>query len=312
MCLACEEQEYFFRLWCADFLARGEMPPGVTAEDLEALGLPLPKPPGDGSEPRSNERQAAVSRYSRQHVCLRQSGRMTDLTSLTLADARDRLRGRELSAVELADAHLAAMETARALNAYVLETPDQARAMARAADARLKAGDARPLEGIALGIKDLFATKDVRTTACSHILDNFLPTYEFDRQRQPLARRRGDARQAQQRRVRHGLVERDLVLRPGDLAVAAKGSEHAAGSGRLVGRLGRGGGGGALPRCNRHRYRRLDPPARGLHRHRRHQADLRPLLALGHRGVCVLARPGRAVRAHRARRRHPAHVDGRA
>ena len=47
MCLACQEQEYFFRLWCADFLARGEMPPGVTADDLEALGLPLPKPPGD-------------------------------------------------------------------------------------------------------------------------------------------------------------------------------------------------------------------------------------------------------------------------
>jgi hypothetical protein len=43
MCLACEEQEYFFRLWCADFLARGEMPPGVTTEDLDALGLPPPK-----------------------------------------------------------------------------------------------------------------------------------------------------------------------------------------------------------------------------------------------------------------------------
>ena len=103
---------------------------------------------------------------------------MTDLAALTLADARDRLRGRELSAVELADAHLAAMEKARVLNAYVLETPDQARAMAQAADARLKAGDVRPLEGLPLGIKDLFATKDVRTTACSHILDNFLPTYE--------------------------------------------------------------------------------------------------------------------------------------
>jgi hypothetical protein len=44
MCLACEEQEYFFRLWCMDFLARGEIPPGLTAEDLQALGLPLPKP----------------------------------------------------------------------------------------------------------------------------------------------------------------------------------------------------------------------------------------------------------------------------
>ncbi len=103
---------------------------------------------------------------------------MTDLTSLTLADARDRLRRREFSATELADAHLAAMEKARALNAYVLETPERARAMAQEADARLKAGDARALEGLALGIKDMFATKDVRTTACSRILDNFLPTYE--------------------------------------------------------------------------------------------------------------------------------------
>ena len=103
---------------------------------------------------------------------------MIELTSLTLADARDRLRKKEFSAVELAQAHLAAMEKARALNAYVLETPEQALAMAQAADARLKSGDARPLEGIALGVKDLFATKGVRTTACSHILDNFVPTYE--------------------------------------------------------------------------------------------------------------------------------------
>jgi aspartyl-tRNA(Asn)/glutamyl-tRNA(Gln) amidotransferase subunit A len=103
---------------------------------------------------------------------------MTDPTSLTLADARDRLRKRELSAVELAEAHLAAMAKARTLNAFVLETPDQALAMAKQSDARLKAGAARPLEGIALGIKDLFATKDVRTTAGSRILDNFVPTYE--------------------------------------------------------------------------------------------------------------------------------------
>jgi len=103
---------------------------------------------------------------------------MTDLTSLTLADARDRLRRREFSAAELAEAHLAAMEQARALNAYVLETPDLARAMAQAADARLHAGDARPLEGLALGVKDMFATKDVRTTAASRMLEGFLPTYE--------------------------------------------------------------------------------------------------------------------------------------
>src|SRR6202011_1863521 len=75
-------------------------------------------------------------------------------------------------------AHLAGIERARALNAFVLETAEEARAMATAADARLKAGEARPLEGLPLGIKDLFATRDVRTTACSHILDNFEPTYE--------------------------------------------------------------------------------------------------------------------------------------
>src|SRR5258707_3560262 len=103
---------------------------------------------------------------------------MSELTSLTLAEARDRLRRREFSAVELTDAHIAVMEKARALNAFVLATPERARTMAEAADARLGAGDGRPVEGLALGIKDMFATKDVRTTACSHILDNFLPTYE--------------------------------------------------------------------------------------------------------------------------------------
>src|SRR6188508_2437795 len=103
---------------------------------------------------------------------------MTELTALTLAEARDGLHKRAFSAAELADAHIAAIEQARALNAYVLETPDAARAMAKDADARLKTGDARPLEGIPLGIKDLFATKDVRTTACSRILDNFVPPYE--------------------------------------------------------------------------------------------------------------------------------------
>jgi aspartyl-tRNA(Asn)/glutamyl-tRNA(Gln) amidotransferase subunit A len=103
---------------------------------------------------------------------------MTDLTALTLAEARDGLRKRAFSATELADAHIAAVEQARALNAYVLETPEVARVMAQQADARLKSGDARPLEGIPLGIKDLFATKDVRTTACSRILGDFIPTYE--------------------------------------------------------------------------------------------------------------------------------------
>ena len=103
---------------------------------------------------------------------------MTDLTSLTLAQAREALRKKEFSATELADAHLAAMEQARALNAFVMETPERARAMARASDERLTKGEGGALEGLPLAIKDLFATHDVRTTACSHILDNFVPTYE--------------------------------------------------------------------------------------------------------------------------------------
>jgi aspartyl-tRNA(Asn)/glutamyl-tRNA(Gln) amidotransferase subunit A len=103
---------------------------------------------------------------------------MTDLTSMTLAQARDGLAKKSFTAVELTDAHIAAVEAARVLNAYVLETPDQARAMAQHADAKIARGEVGPLAGIPLGIKDLFATKGVRTTACSKILGNFIPPYE--------------------------------------------------------------------------------------------------------------------------------------
>ncbi|WP_293861858.1 Asp-tRNA(Asn)/Glu-tRNA(Gln) amidotransferase subunit GatA [uncultured Alsobacter sp.] len=103
---------------------------------------------------------------------------MTDATALTLAEARDALRAKQVSATEITQAFLAAMEKARGLNAYVLETPEQALAMAKASDERLARGEARPLEGLALGIKDLYATKGVRTTAGSNILGNFVPAYE--------------------------------------------------------------------------------------------------------------------------------------
>src|SRR3954468_12791587 len=103
---------------------------------------------------------------------------MSDLTALTIASARDGLKQKKFSAAELADAHCAALEKARSLNAYVLETPERANAMAKAADARIAKGEAGPLEGIPLAIKDMFCTEGVRTTACSRILDNFMPTYE--------------------------------------------------------------------------------------------------------------------------------------
>mgnify|MGYP002079401508 CR=1 FL=1 len=103
---------------------------------------------------------------------------MTNLTSLTIAAARDGLKKKQFSALELTDAYLAAIEKARVLNAYVVETPEKARDMAKASDARLASGDAGALEGIPLGIKDLFATEGVHTQACSHILDGFKPQYE--------------------------------------------------------------------------------------------------------------------------------------
>src|SRR5712691_8364829 len=103
---------------------------------------------------------------------------MTSLTSLTLAEARDGLRAKKFSACEIADAHLQAMEKAAGLNAYISPTPEKARAMAAESDQRLAKGEGRPLEGIALGVKDMFATEGVRTTACSKILDNFVPGYE--------------------------------------------------------------------------------------------------------------------------------------
>src|ERR1700710_246818 len=103
---------------------------------------------------------------------------MTDLTLLTLSEAREGLAKKSFTSCELTDAHIAAIEAARALNAFVLETPDRARTMAREADAKIAKGQGGPLAGIPLGIKDLFATRDVRTTACSKILGNFVPTYE--------------------------------------------------------------------------------------------------------------------------------------
>ncbi len=103
---------------------------------------------------------------------------MTNLTDLTLADARDGIQRKAFSAVELTQAHLDAMAAARSLNAYLRETPDQALAMAKASDERIARGEGGPLEGLPLGIKDLFCTTGVVTTAGSNILKSFEPAYE--------------------------------------------------------------------------------------------------------------------------------------
>jgi aspartyl-tRNA(Asn)/glutamyl-tRNA(Gln) amidotransferase subunit A len=104
---------------------------------------------------------------------------MTDLTKFTIAEAREKLRNKEFSSAELTGAYLAAIEAANGeLNAYVAITADKAKDMAQASDAKLAKGEGGELEGIPLGIKDLYATRDVHTQACSHILDGFKPKYE--------------------------------------------------------------------------------------------------------------------------------------
>ena len=103
---------------------------------------------------------------------------MADLTDLTLREARDGVRAGSFSAVEVTQAHLDAMAGARALNAFISETPERALTMAAESDARVASGDPRPMEGAPIAVKDLFCTAGIATTAGSHILEDFTPTYE--------------------------------------------------------------------------------------------------------------------------------------
>jgi aspartyl-tRNA(Asn)/glutamyl-tRNA(Gln) amidotransferase subunit A len=103
---------------------------------------------------------------------------MADLNKLTIAAARDALKKGDVTSLELTEACLGEIEGAGALNAFVHHTPEIAREQAKAADARLKAGDAPDMCGIPLGIKDLFCTKGVPSQAASNILKGFKPEYE--------------------------------------------------------------------------------------------------------------------------------------
>ena len=103
---------------------------------------------------------------------------MADPTELTIAGIRDAFRAGDVSAREVADAYIAAAAAGRALNAFLIETPEHARAAADVADRGRQTGELRPLSGVPLGIKDLFATKGYQTTAASHMLEGFVPQYE--------------------------------------------------------------------------------------------------------------------------------------
>lgn len=103
---------------------------------------------------------------------------MTNPADLTLAQLRDALKERKVSSLEATDAYLARIEKAKPLNTFITVTADKARDMAKASDAKLAKGEGGAIEGVPLGIKDLFCTEGVLTTAGSHILDGFTPRYE--------------------------------------------------------------------------------------------------------------------------------------
>ena len=93
-----------------------------------------------------------------------------EFLNFNLAEARDKLRKSEIGAVELTESYVEAVEALRPLNAFITETPDKAMEMAKRSEARLATDDAGPMEGIPIGMKDLFCTENVLTTAASHIL----------------------------------------------------------------------------------------------------------------------------------------------
>ena len=237
---------------------------------------------------------------------------MGELTGLTLAEARDRLAKGEISAVELTDAHLAAIEQARDLNAFITETPDKAREMAKASDERRARGEAGPLEGIPLAIKDLFCTEGIQTTAGSHILEGFTPTYESTVSANLW--RDGAVLLGKTNLDEFAMGSSNTTSYYGNVVnpwQRAGDSETRLVPGRLLRRVRHRRGGAAGAGRDRHRYRRLDPPAGQLLRHHRHEADLWPLLALGHRGLRLVPGPGGADDPHGARRGDPAAFDGR-
>ena len=176
---------------------------------------------------------------------------------------------------------------------------------------RLANGEGGALEGIPLGIKDLFATEGVHTQACSHILDGFKPRYESTVTANLWADGAVMLGKLNMDEFAMGSSNETSLLRPGDQSRGARDGSNA----QLVPGGSSGGSAAAvaahpLRRRDGDRHRRLDPPAGRLHRHGRHQADLWPLLALGHRRLRLVARPGRPDRPRRARRRDPAEVDG--
>ncbi len=211
----------------------------------------------------------------------------------------------------MTEACLSAAEKSAPLNAFTTLTADLARRQAEVAAARLAVGGAPDLCGIPLGIKDLFCVEGVRSQAGSNILEDFAPPYESS-----VTRRLWDAGA-----VCIGKLNMDEFAMGSSNETSCYGPAvspwRRAGDNRGLTPGGSSGGsaaavaGGSGAGRHRHRHRRLDPPAGRLHRHRRGEADIRALLALGDRRLRLLAGPGRADGEVGARRGDHAARDGR-
>jgi len=103
---------------------------------------------------------------------------MTELTKLSIKDTLAGLKNKKFSATEITNSYIQNIEKNRHLNCFITETFDIALNQAKEADKNIAKGEIRDLEGIPLGIKDLYCTKNIRTTCASKMLENFVPTYE--------------------------------------------------------------------------------------------------------------------------------------
>ena len=227
--------------------------------------------------------------------------------TFTLAELAKKLRAKEFSVTELTKSLLGRIEASQPkLNAFITVTADSALAQAQAADAALASGKAGPLTGLPLAHKDIFCTQGVKTSCGSRMLDNFVSPYDATVVEKLNAAGMVTLGKTNMDEFAMGSSNETSyygpVKNPWDLAT---------GAGRLLGWFGRGGGRAGFPDRHGHRHRWFDPPARVAVRRHRHQAYLRPRLALRHDRVRLQPRPGRADLAVGRGCRHGAGRHGR-
>ena len=231
----------------------------------------------------------------------------SSLSAFTLAEARDALKAKTISSRELTDALLKSVEASRGRSTPLSPRRRSGRwRWPQASDMRIGKGEGGALEGLPLAIKDLFCTKGVRTTAGSRILGNFVPPYESTVTQNLWNAGAVMLGKTNMDEFAMGSSNETSAFGSGVQSLARQEQQRQSGAGRFVRRFGCRGRGRSLPGRHRHRHGRFDPPARRRHRHGRPQAHLWPLLALRHRRLRFVARPGRAHDQDGARRRHHA------